>query len=81
MWRDATLQAAWRRFHEVFAQVVPYVCDEHEWAFLIGCREAGPDPVTEMVDRFAMLPVPPATLDAAGLRSRAVPPFRLRAGS
>jgi spermidine synthase len=62
----------------VFAQVVPYVSDEHEWAFLSGRLVAGPDPVAEMVARLPRLPVAPATLDADALRARSVLPFGIR---
>lgn len=78
MWRDDTLRAAWLRFQDVFAQVVPYISDEHEWAFLIGRREAVADPVGEMVARLAQLHVAPTSIDAGSLRTRAVPSFRLR---
>jgi spermidine synthase len=77
-WRNATLRAALDRFREVFAQVVPYVSDEHEWAFLTGRRVAGPDPVGEMTQRLGALGHRPATLDAEALRARSVLPFDLR---
>ncbi|NMH92197.1 adenosylmethionine decarboxylase [Pseudonocardia bannensis] len=82
LWRDATLRAAWRRFHDVFGPggVVYAGSDEHEWAFLVGCPAAPADPVTTMVARLATLPVPPATIDAAWLRTRTVPPATLRRG-
>jgi spermidine synthase len=78
LWRNATLRAALERFREVFGQVVPYVSDEHEWAFLVGRRAPGPDPVGEMVRRLAGLGHRPATLDAEALRARSVLPFGLR---
>jgi spermidine synthase len=78
VWRNATLRAALDRFREVFPKVVPYVSDEHEWAFLTGRRVAGPDPVEEMARRMTRLDVPPATLDAEALRARSVLPFGLR---
>jgi spermidine synthase len=78
LWRNATLRAALDRFREVFAQVVPYVSDEHEWAFLTGRRVAGPDPVGEMTRRLDALGHRPATLDAEALRARSVLPFGLR---
>jgi spermidine synthase len=78
LWRNGTLRAALERFRGVFGQVVPYVSDEHEWAFLIGRREPGPDPAGEMSRRLDALPVPPATLDAEALRARTVLPFALR---
>ncbi|HVL85298.1 MAG TPA: adenosylmethionine decarboxylase [Pseudonocardia sp.] len=78
LWRSATLQAAWRRFHEVFAQVAFHGSDEHEWAFLLGRADPVPDPVAEMVGRLPALPYRPASLDADALRAHAVPPWRLR---
>ena len=80
LWRDATLRAARDRFHEVFAQVVPYVSDEHEWAFLTGRRVMGPDPVGEMTARLDDVGYRPASLDAEALRARSVLPFGLRRG-
>lgn len=78
MWRDATLRDAWSRFHTVFGQVVPYLSNEHEWAFLIGRRDARPDPAAEMIERLAEWPTAPDSIDAAALRSRTVAPLRLR---
>ena len=78
LWRNATLRVALDRFREVFAQVVPYVSDEHEWAFLAGRLLPGPDPVGEMERRLGGLGWRPATLDAAALRARSVLPFGLR---
>ncbi len=78
VWRDATLRGAWQRFHTVFAQVVPYVSEEHEWVFLAGRRNARPDPAGEMIQRLATFPVAPVSIDAAALRSRTVAPRRLR---
>jgi spermidine synthase len=80
MWRDATLRAAWQRFHAVFGQVVQFASDEHEWTFLLGRRTAGPDPIGEMIARLPGLSVRPTSIDADALRCRSVPPFRLRAG-
>jgi spermidine synthase len=80
VWRDATLRAAWERFTAVFAQVVPYASDEHEWTFLIGRRTAASDPVADMVTRFPELPVRPSSIDASMLVARTVPSLRLRAG-
>jgi spermidine synthase len=78
MWRNATLRSALDRFREVFRQVVPYVSDEHEWAFLTGRRVDGPDPVGEMTARLPHLGFVPASLDAQALRARSVLPHRLR---
>jgi spermidine synthase len=78
LWRNATLRAALDRFREVFGQVVPYVSDEHEWAFLTGRETEGPNPAGEMVERLPGLGYRPATLDAEALRARSVLPFGLR---
>jgi spermidine synthase len=78
LWRSGTLHAAWRRFHDVFAQVVYHGSDEHEWSFLLGRSCAEPDPAAEMVQRLPRLPAPPASLDAAALRAHALAPFALR---
>jgi spermidine synthase len=80
LWRNATLRAALDRFRDVFAQVVPYVSDEHEWAFLTGRRVTGPDPVGEMAKRLDRHGSWPVTLDAEALHARSVLPFELRRG-
>ena len=80
VWRDATLRAGWERFHAVFAQVVPYASDEHEWTFLIGRRTAASEPVTDMLRSFPQLAVRPSSIDAPMLAARTVPSLRLRAG-
>ena len=78
LWRNATLRAGWDRFTAVFAQVVAYVSDEHEWAFLIGRRTASPDPTEEMIIRLARFSPTPTSIDAAALRARSLAPFQLR---
>jgi spermidine synthase len=80
LWRSATLHAAWRRFHAVFGQVVHHSSDEHEWTFLLGRAQAGPDPVGEMVGRLSRFDPAPVSIDAAALRAHAVAPFTLRHG-
>jgi spermidine synthase len=80
LWRNATLRAAWDRFREVFAQVVPFVSDEHEWVFLTGAGTARPDPVAEALVRLDRLATPPTSIDAPTLRSRTVAPYHLRHG-
>jgi spermidine synthase len=80
LWRNATLAAAWDRFHEVFAQVVPFVSDEHEWVFLSGRASAAADPVAAAVSRLDRLDVPPTSIDGPALRSRTVAPYHLRNG-
>jgi spermidine synthase len=80
LWRNATLRAAWDRFHEVFAQVVPFVSDEHEWAFLTGRMTASADPVGEAVSRLDRLGPRPTSIDEPALRSRTVAPYHLRNG-
>lgn len=84
LWRDATLRSALERFRAVFAQVVPYVSDEHEWAFLAGRATAGPDPATdpaaEMAGRIGRFAPRPVSVDAAALRARTVLPKGIRDG-
>jgi len=77
LWRDATLRAAWARFHEVFGDVVYVGSDEHEWSFLLG-RAAGDDAVERMRAALPGLPYRPLSVDDEFLRSRTVPPRRLR---
>ncbi|WP_172457631.1 adenosylmethionine decarboxylase [Pseudonocardia sp. N23] len=71
VWRDATLRAAWDRFHDVFAHVRYVGSDEHEWSFLVGGADPG-EP------ELAALPYRPVTIDAEFLRSRTVAPVGLR---
>lgn len=78
LWRNATLRAATDRFHTVFAQIMTYVSDEHEWAFLIGRQNATPDPLTKMLARLDALPTPPTSIDARAVQARTVPPYGLR---
>jgi spermidine synthase len=78
LWRNATLRAAWDRFHEVFADVVPFVSDEHEWVFLNGRTTASTDPVADALTRLDALDPRPTSIDAAALRSRTVAPYHLR---
>ena len=78
LWRNETLLRSFERFGEVFATVVHYGSDEHEWSFLTGCPRQLADPVDTMVRRLATLPYRPATLDADALRRGAVPPHALR---
>jgi spermidine synthase len=80
LWRNATLRAAWDRFHAVFPQVVPFVSDEHEWVFLSGRRAATTDPVEDMVARLGGTGLRPTSIDEAALRSRTVAPYHLRNG-
>ncbi|MGD9985269.1 adenosylmethionine decarboxylase [Pseudonocardia sp.] len=71
VWRDATLRAAWDRFHAVFAQVRYVGSDEHEWSFLVGGADlADPD--------LAGLAYEPVSIDAEFLRTRTVAPAGLR---
>ncbi|GEL21308.1 hypothetical protein PSU4_02620 [Pseudonocardia sulfidoxydans NBRC 16205] len=70
-WRDATLRAAWDRFHDVFAQVRYVGSDEHEWSFLIGGEDLAD------LD-LAVLPYAPVSIDADFLRARTVAPATLR---
>lgn len=80
LWRDATLRAAWERFHQVFGgDGVVYVgSDEHEWAFLLGAPGAAPAAVATMQARLRSWPIRPRSLDAVLLGVRTVPPFTLR---
>ncbi|OBK30155.1 hypothetical protein A5634_16730 [Mycobacterium asiaticum] len=78
LWRNDTLRASWRRFHETFDTVVYFGSDEHEWAFLCGLSDHVADPVALMSDRLSTLPYRPRTIDAATLVAGTVPPKTLR---
>jgi spermidine synthase len=73
LWRNQTLIASWHRFHQIFATVLYYGSDEHEWAFLTGLA----DP-TEPTPDLASIPYKPQTLDPDSLRANTIPPFHLR---
>lgn len=79
LWRNESLRASWRRFHETFATVVYFGSDEHEWAFLSGLTESYDDPVAVMSARLPTLPYRPRTIDADSLTASTVPPKSLRA--
>jgi spermidine synthase len=80
LWRNATLGRMVRRFGEVFATVLPYCSDEHEWAYLTGRPDPVDDPVELAVSRLDRFPAL-TSIDADALRRGAVLPFALRAGA
>ncbi|GAA4779129.1 hypothetical protein GCM10023200_10250 [Actinomycetospora chlora] len=80
LWRNDTLGRMTRRFGDVFATVLPYCSDEHEWAYLSGRVDRVEDPVALAVSRLDRFPTL-TSIDADALRRGAVLPFALRAGS
>ena len=78
MWRNETLERAWRRFTDLFATVVPYGSDEHEWTFLFGVAERIDDPVAVMNEKLPALPYRPETLDERAMTRGAIEPYALR---
>jgi spermidine synthase len=78
LWRNETLLASWRRFHEVFHTVLYYGSDEHEWAFLSGRTDRVDEPVSLVVQRLHEAKPQPSTLDEDALRGGTVPPHTLR---
>jgi len=78
MWRNETLLASWRRFHDTFETVVYYGSDEHEWAFLTGHSAPLPDPVSLIAQQLGDVDYTPSTIDAAALRSCTTPPLAVR---
>ncbi|MCW0215340.1 MAG: spermidine synthase [Pseudonocardia sp.] len=80
LWRDATLRAAWRRFHDVFGagRVAYYGSDEHEWAFLVGVHRPLDDAGATAADAIGGLRMRPVTIDTSALRARMTPPVALR---
>lgn len=77
-WRHDTLGRAVRRFRDVFATVLPYCSDEHEWAYLTGRVDPVDDPVELAVSRLDRFPEL-TSIDADALRRGAILPFALRA--
>jgi diaminopimelate decarboxylase/spermidine synthase len=78
LWRNASLQLSWQRFHETFDTVVYFGSDEHEWAFLAGVSGAAEDPIATMSARLPTLAYRPRTIDADSLVAATVPPKALR---
>ena len=78
VWRNETLLASWRRFHEVFGTVLYFGSDEHEWAFLSGRADRIADPAEFVVRRFAERGTAAETIDGETLRGGTVPPISLR---
>jgi spermidine synthase len=78
LWRNDTLARMVGRFEEVFATVLPYCSDEHEWAYLTGRLDPVDDPAelaVSRLDRFGEL----ASVDAQALRRGAILPHAVRA--
>lgn len=80
LWRNETLRAAWRRFHEVFGTVLYYGSDEHEWAFLSGRADQLDAPIPTLIRKLPDAGYQPSTLDADSLRGCTVPPLSIRRG-
>ncbi|MGI8814438.1 MAG: adenosylmethionine decarboxylase [Pseudonocardia sp.] len=78
LWRNDTLRTAVQRYREVFATVVHYGSDEHEWSFLTGCPTPITDPMRRMTERLATLPYRPESIDAEALARGAVLPMSVR---
>jgi spermidine synthase len=79
VWRNDTLQRMTARFDDVFATVLPYCSDEHEWAYLSGRVQPVDDPVALAISRLDRFPEL-TSIDADALRRGAILPFALRAG-
>lgn len=78
VWRQDTLARMVGRFDEVFATVLPYCSDEHEWAFLSGRVDPVADPVALATSRLARVGTP-TSVDAPALTRGAILPSALRA--
>jgi spermidine synthase len=81
IWRNETLLASWRRFHDTFGTVVYYGSDEHEWAFLTGHSAQLPDPVSLMTQRLREARRRPSTIDEQALLGCTIPPLTVRRGA
>ena len=79
LWRNDTLQRMTARFDDVFATVLPYCSDEHEWAYLSGRVHPVDDPVALAISRLHRFPEL-TSIDADALRRGAILPFAVRAG-
>ena len=80
LWRHDTLARMADRFDDVFATVLPYCSDEHEWAYLSGRADPVEDPVDLAVSRLDRFPAL-TSIDADALRRGAVLPHALRVAS
>lgn len=79
LWRHDTLARMTARFDDVFATVLPYCSDEHEWAYLSGRADPVDDPVALAVSRLDRFPTL-TSVDADALVRGAILPFAVRAG-
>lgn len=79
LWRNHTLTASWRRFHQVFPAVAYYGSDEQEWSFLFGLARPLDDATEVMLGKLPALPYRPVSIDGPALRGRTIPPHTLRA--
>ena len=78
MWRNATLQRAWHRFHQMFGNVTYFGSDEHEWSFLFGRVDSLADAEATMAARLQTLSYRPASIDLLTLRGCTVAPYLAR---
>ncbi|MEC3979698.1 spermidine synthase [Amycolatopsis sp. H20-H5] len=78
LWRNETLAASWRRFHEVFPTVLYYGSDEHEWAFVTGRADRVDEPGATVAARLGATGLQASTMDAETLRGGAVAPYAVR---
>ena len=77
VWRNDTLVRMTARFDEVFATVLPYCSDEHEWAYLSGRVDTVADPAGLAASRLDRLPGL-TSIDAPALRRGAILPHAVR---
>jgi spermidine synthase len=78
LWRNETLIASWRRFHDIFGTVLYYGSDEHEWAFLSGRADQLDEPTSLVVQRLRNSGYQPSTIDEEALRGGTVAPHTVR---
>ena len=77
VWRQDTLLRMTRRFDGVFATVLPYCSDEHEWAYLTGRLDPVDDPVALAVSRLDRFPTL-TSVDGPALVRGAILPHAVR---
>jgi len=78
VWRNDTLARMVSRFEEVFATVLPYCSDEHEWAFLTGRLDTVADAAGLAASRLADRVPEVTSIDGLALTRGAILPFALR---
>jgi spermidine synthase len=78
LWRSQTLTNAWLRMRRVFAGVVYYESDAHDWSWIICGRDRWENSGEQMVERLAGLAYRPLYIDKLTIKKGAILPKSIR---